>query len=127
MQSLLKDLGQSARLKFSIDVRAAKFTPERQGLSKARPPDVDMFWMQDQVARKVLPLVKVPGGENPADMMTKHLARSSVDQCMCQIHQDSAGGRAESVLEVQGSTKKPDSSPAGEAAPPATSNNAPGP
>ena len=108
------------------DSSAALAIAKRKGAGKLRHINVSSLWIQERQDKEYLELRKVLGTENPADMMTKHLARSSVDKCMCQISQDRAGGRAESGLEVQGSTRKPDGSPGGKAAPPATSNNAPG-
>ena len=47
--------------------------PARSGLDKLRHINVDVLWIQEQEARERLPLVKVGGKSNPADMMTKYV------------------------------------------------------
>ncbi|MDA8582615.1 hypothetical protein N9L68_00250 [bacterium] len=42
---------------------------------------------------------------NPADMMTKHLARHPLDKCMLQFSQHRAQGRAQAGLDIQGDGK----------------------
>ena len=51
---------------------------EREGLGKVRHVEVDVLWIQEQQARSRLPLVKVLGTLNPADLMTKHLPRAVI-------------------------------------------------
>ena len=51
---------------------------------------------------KQLELRKVLGTQNPADLMTKHLPRLSLDKCMRQLNQHHAQGRAKAGLDVQG-------------------------
>ena len=52
---------------------------------------------------KQLELRKVLGTENPADMMTKHLARGPLDKCMGHLNQSHVKGRFKAGLDVQGS------------------------
>ena len=37
-----------------------------------------MLWLQSQVLARKVALVKVPGNENPADLMTKYLGEPEV-------------------------------------------------
>ena len=46
---------------------------DRQGLTKVRHIDVNCLWLQEQCANKMVPLVKILGEINTADLMTKHL------------------------------------------------------
>ena len=54
---------------------------------------------------KHLELRKVLGTETPADMMTKHLARQSLDKGMLEFNQHRAEGRAMAGLDVHGTRK----------------------
>ena len=45
------------------------------------------------------------GTENPADLMTKNLARQSLDKCMLQVNQHRTLGGAEASLDIQGKGK----------------------
>ena len=55
------------------DVTAAKGMVERRGISRVRHIVVDHLWIQDQEARRMLPIGRVDGGENPADLMIKNV------------------------------------------------------
>ena len=46
---------------------------DRTGLAKVRHIDVNCLWLQEQCAKKCVPLVKIPGEHNSADLMTKQL------------------------------------------------------
>ena len=61
MATLYHDFGQEVKLQMHIDALAAKGIIERQGLSKVRHIDVNILWMQEQCARKILPVAKLPG------------------------------------------------------------------
>ena len=52
---------------------AAQGIIDRQELSKACHLDVKLLFLQEELARDKVPLIKVPGPENNADLMTKHL------------------------------------------------------
>ena len=38
-----------------------------------------MFWIQEQQARRLLPLRNVPGPRNPSDMMTKNVDQANIE------------------------------------------------
>ena len=95
MATLAKDLGRTMSVRLHIDALAAKGMIERKGLSKVRHLDVNVLWLQEQCARKVLPIVKVPGEDNPADLMTKHLVGPKVLTDVETLHMKFVGGRAD--------------------------------
>ena len=39
---------------------------------------MNVLWLQEQCARKILPVTKVPGEDNVADLMTKHLGAAKI-------------------------------------------------
>ena len=72
------------------------------------------LWIQEMQGTKQLELRKVLGTESLADLMTKHLPRLSLDNCMRQLNQHHAHVRAKAGLDVQGTgagSVNPSSSP----------------
>ena len=82
------------RASVGMDASAAIGIVQRQGISKLRHVEVDVLWIQEQKARRLLPLRKVPGPRNPFDMGTKHIAIALLDQYLGQLNLEVAGGRA---------------------------------
>ena len=74
-QSLLRDLGQDAPVRVWTDSEAAIGISSRQGLGKLRHLDTHTIWIQQAVRAGRVDLRKVLGGENPADLLTKHSLR----------------------------------------------------
>ena len=64
------------------DATAAKGIASRKGLGKTRHIAVHLLWVQERVARGDFKLLKVWGGVNPADLMTKHLTRQVMNNHM---------------------------------------------
>ena len=62
-----------------MDADAAIGIVQRRGLNKLRHVELDVLWIQEQQARRLLPLRKVPGPRNPSDMMTKNVDQSHID------------------------------------------------
>ena len=58
--TLNTDLGSSKKARLNLDATAAKGILERQGISKVRHIDVNVLWLQQQTARKIIPLIKGP-------------------------------------------------------------------
>ena len=63
MQTLMDNLGVTIDINLLLDATAAKGILERSGLSKVRHIDVNHLWLQEQCARKIVPLTKVDGTE----------------------------------------------------------------
>ena len=81
MLTLLKDFGcPERRASVGMDASAAIGIVQRQGISKLRHVEVDVLWIQEQQARRLLPLWKVPGPRNPSDMGTKNVPVAILDQ-----------------------------------------------
>ena len=56
--------------------------------------DTAALWIQDQQARRILPLDKIPGTKNEADMMTKNLDFIRVDMYLDTTNLNFTEGRA---------------------------------
>ena len=102
VRSLLRDLGSECEVVLSADASAAIGICRRTGIGKLRHLDTRILWIQDKVKSAELVLRKVPGLENPADLMTKHLGAESIAGHMRRIACWPRAGRAEGALESVG-------------------------
>ena len=71
-KTLSEDLRETLSIVLELDATAAKGILDRTGLAKVRYIDVNCLWRQEQCAKKLVPLIKIPGAHNSADLMTKH-------------------------------------------------------
>ena len=100
MLTLLTDLGLGKRMQLHLDASAAKSIVERQGLSKVRHVDVNVLWLQETCARKMIPLEKVAGEDICSDMMTKNLTSAKLDKNITIMHIQSRKGRSEKAAKL---------------------------
>ena len=98
--TLLTDLGLGKRMQLHLDASAAKSIVGRQGLSKARHVDVNVFWLQETCARKLIPLKKVAGKDHGSDMLTKNLTSAKLDKNLTIMHTQSRKGRSEKAAKL---------------------------
>ena len=93
--TLLKDLSVTEpKVRMHVDATAAKGIIERKGLNKLRHVETDILWLQEQAARRILPISKVLGTENVADLMTKNLPAASINKYIEQMYLEFASGRS---------------------------------
>jgi hypothetical protein len=93
--TLFADFGlKNMKASVGMDASAAIGIAQRQGIGKLRHVEVDVLWLQEQQARRLLPIVKVPGPRNPSDMGTKNVAVALIDQYLAQLNLEVADGRA---------------------------------
>ena len=76
--TLMEDLGGTASARLHMDATAASGIVDREGVSKVRHLDVNILWLQEQLAGDKVPLLKVLGTENSADLATKHLSQDMI-------------------------------------------------
>jgi hypothetical protein len=101
IQSLGRDLGLEMSVSIHTDSSAAAGICRRSGIGRVRHLAVGQLWVQEGLRRGDFKLYKIPGSENPADLLTKHLARDTIDKhigSMALIRQE---GRAETAPEAQ--------------------------
>jgi hypothetical protein len=77
-----------------MDASAAIGIAQRTGLNKVRHVEVDVLWLQEQQARRLLPIEKIPGPQNPSDLCTKNVPVGLLEQYMRQLNVYFAEGRA---------------------------------
>ena len=78
VRSMLRDFGRDSEGVVYADPSAALAIARRKGAGKMRHINVNSLWIQERQNEKDLELRKVLGTENPADLMTKNLARQNL-------------------------------------------------
>ena len=93
--SLADGLGAEVFARLHMDATAAQGITDRQGLSKVRHLGVNLLWLQEQLARDKVPPIKVPGPENNADLMTKHLLAKIIRRHTTRMSLELREGRSQ--------------------------------
>ena len=89
-------------LRVWTDSSAAIGICSRQGLGKLRHLDTHTLWIQQAVRTRRLDLKKVPGEQNPADLLTKHSnSRQRLEDLVNLFGCRYLGGRAENAPQVR--------------------------
>ena len=96
-QSMLKDLGVQTSVTLYTDSSAARGIIHRAGLGKLRRLETGCLWLQSAVKTKKLQVRKVLGTENPADLLTKHLAAADMWKNLERLHMGPEDGRTKAV------------------------------
>ena len=68
------------RIVLGTDSAAAKSFVSRRGLGKMRHIEVRDLWLQKEVLKGAVEVIKIPGDDNPADLMTKFLSAEVVEK-----------------------------------------------
>ena len=77
-QSLMADMGMTAKVRVWTDSSAAVGICGRSGLGKLRHAQMHTLLVQERVRSGAVELRKVKGFVKPADLFTKHLPRETV-------------------------------------------------
>ena len=94
---MLRDLGMQASITLYTDSSAARGIIHRAGLGKLRHLETGYLWLQSAVKAKKLQVRKVLGTENPADLLTKHLAAADMWKHLEKLHMSPEDGRSKAV------------------------------
>ena len=94
LEQLMAEWGVQVRSEVLIDSSAALGVVSRKGNGKLRHIKVGMLWVQEKQESEELSYKKVPGVENPADLMTKNLTQSVIDSHLERINAIISEGRA---------------------------------
>ena len=62
--------------------------------------DVKSLWLQEQCAKKIIPLNKIPGEIHTADVMTKNLAITMIIRHMTKLNFVHVGGRSDAAAKL---------------------------
>ena len=102
LQSLGSDLGLAVGIHVYADSAAAIGICRRAGIGRVRHLAVGQLWVQERIRSGEVALYKVPGGDNPADMLTKHVARELSDRHITAMCLSRGGLRAASAPHIVG-------------------------
>lgn len=83
------------------DSSAAVGICKRSGIGRVRHLAVGQLWVQEGLRRGDFKLFKVAGANNPADALTKHLAREDLDRHLEAMSVRRADGRAATAPKAQ--------------------------
>ena len=100
IKTLCADMGSDVSIVLELDATAAKGILDRQGIAKVRHIDVNCLWLQEQCAKKLVPLRKIPGEHNCADLMTRHLSTAVILRHMAMLNLAHVGGRSEAAAKL---------------------------
>ena len=74
MLAIGRDLGISMRATVHSDASAALSIIQRQGTGKLRHVSTQFLWIQEKTRNDAFDVAKIPGEENPADVLTKNVS-----------------------------------------------------
>ena len=94
------DFGMLLQVQVHVDASAAIGIVERQGLQKIRHIEVDILWLQEMEARRMMPVIKIKGDLNPADLMTKNVPIEKVMTFTRVLMLRFESGRAKSAAQL---------------------------
>ena len=95
LKSMMRDLGWNANIKVLTDATTGKSIASRRGLGKLRHVDVSKLWIQEQVMKGAIAVVKVENIYNSADIGTKHLDKAAMEAYLEQMDFAAELGRSE--------------------------------
>ena len=61
---------------------------------------MNCLWLQEQCAKKLVPLEKIPGESNQADLMTKHLTQLMIKRHVDGLNLEFRSGRSEKAAKL---------------------------
>ena len=85
-KALANDIGFDVSLHLKTDASAAVGICRRRGLGKIRHLAVSDLWVQEKLRNGAFFLDKIPGVENPADVLTKHLERPTLTRLLPRMN-----------------------------------------
>ena len=89
-----------ASITLYTDSSAARGIIHRAGLGKLRHLETGYLWLQAAVKAKKLQVRKVLGTENPADLLTKHLAAADLWKNLERLNMSPEAGRTGAVPQI---------------------------
>ena len=85
MQSLATDLGWKFQVVVHTDSSTAKSVAGRRGLGRMRHVELKYLWVQEVVSKGRIRMKKVPGLQNPADVLTKPKERRELGRLLAKV------------------------------------------
>ena len=82
LQDLAEELGMQAKINLHTDSSGAKAMASRRGSGRVRHIEAKVLWLQAEVLKGRIKLLKVDGVVNPADLMTKYLHEDRIGELL---------------------------------------------
>ena len=101
LRSVASDLGSTWAVTLQTDSTAAVGICRRRGLGKIRHLAAADLWVQDRLRCKEFRLVKIPGVDTAADILTKHVNRAVLCKHMTNLGPKQITGRAELAPQIE--------------------------
>ncbi len=98
--SIINVYGRNAKSVVRCDASAAIAIVRRSGLGRTKHVSVQWLWVQQIAKQEAIKYDKVGGWDNPADAMTKHLPKTSLDKHIAFMNYVFMAGRATSAPKV---------------------------
>ena len=114
MISTARDLGLNMGAMVHSDASAALAIAQRQGLGKLRHLKVQFLWIQERVRGGDFKVQKVNGKQNPADLLTKHLAYADMQRHVLNLGYATSRTRSTIAPELNGQEAQNDVEDCGE-------------
>ena len=102
LRSIAQDLGLDLRVNIFSDSAAARGIVKRTGLGKVRHIDVQELWVQEALKDGRFGLNTIPGSDNPADILTKHLDGLALLRHCQAVNLNSRMGRSALAPRISG-------------------------
>ena len=100
----LHDMGYSVNAVVEGDSAVSLGIVQRRGLGKLRHIQVQFLWIQGAVRDQLLKVRKIPGAENPADLLTKHVPAEVRDRHLQRLCVEYSEGRHSLAPKLAGYT-----------------------
>ena len=94
LQSLLQDMGISVEIRLMTDASTGKAIASRRGLGKVRHIATHELWIQDEVLKGRLTIIKLKNILNTSDVLTKYLDKRALDEAIAQLDHHFEEGRS---------------------------------
>ena len=100
LQSVAYDLGFDWTISIETDAVAAVGVCRRRGLGKIRHLHTADLWVQDRLRKGDFSLHRIPGKDNPSDILTKFVDRVTLEKHLENLNLFSEEGRADSAPKI---------------------------
>ena len=110
MLALAQDLGESLSATVNTDASATLGIIQRQGLGKLRHVSTQFLWIQEKVRTDAFDIAKVPGYNNPADILTKNVSAELIQRHTASLGVRIGVGRAKTAPHLSRITGDPEGS-----------------
>ena len=100
LHSLLRDLGVELDVRRHTDATTGRAIATRRGLGKVRHIAVNELWLQEQVAKNSVSIMKIKNKFNLADLLTKYLSLNEIEHIVDFMQHAFMTGRSEVAPEL---------------------------